>query len=223
MPDSVIIYICRPINSHEPYEIDEEDDNRVFIPESTINFIKTYAYIIAKRYIFEVTTGIKEYKSMLVENEFFNSMRIKIGDAFNNIDEFMSDTISTDVSSIDVLTTSNKLSKINSEREYLIERYRNALRSGQVDYEGRQRALYEQTIKSKNAEEDFISEKLKFTKLADEAENRKLENNHINNVLLRVRSVMVEMIERLRQGEMQPENIPTFNQLYNQVEDDLYG
>jgi hypothetical protein len=31
------------------------------------------------------------------------------------------------------------------------------------------------------------------------------------------------MIAKLRTGEIAPENIPNFNQLYSQVENELYG
>jgi hypothetical protein len=223
MPPSVIIYICRPITSHEPYEIDEEDDSRIFIPESLINFVKTYSYLIAKKYTFEVTTGIKEYKNILVENAFFNDIRVRIGESFRNIDDFMADTISTDIKSIDVLVTRNYLDKMKKEQEYLINRYRNALREGQKDYENRQRSLYEQLVRSKMSEENYEKEKNRFIKLSNESENRKLENDHINNVLMRVKSVMVEMIEKLKSGEMQPGDIPPFNQLYSQVEKEMYG
>jgi hypothetical protein len=217
------IYIGRPIISYDPYEIDDKEDKQVYIPESLINFVRTYNYVLAKRYTFEVSAGVKRYKNILVEDQYYKDMRVKITKALHTIEDLIADNLSTDISSTDVLTTNNYLDALDKDRNDIIDKYKAMGIQKQNNYEDEQRALYEQIIKTKKAETKYEEQKQHLLSQLNNISNIMAQNTELNNILLRVKDVMREMIGKLKAGQMMPDDIPSFDNLYDEVEKELYG
>jgi hypothetical protein len=217
------IYMGRPIISYDPYEIDSSNVKQVYIPESLINFVRTYNYVLAKRYTFEVSAGVKRYKNILVEDQYYKDMRVKIAKALRTIEDLVADNLSTDITATEVLTTSKYLDTLDKDRKELVDKYKALSIQKQNNYEDEQRALYEQIIKTKTAETKYEEQKQHLLSQLNGISNIMAQNNEMNNILLRVKDIMREMIGKLKSGQMLPDDIPTFDNLYDEVAKELYG
>jgi hypothetical protein len=217
------IYIGRPIISYDPYEIDSSNVKQVYIPESLINFVRTYNYVLAKRYTFEVSAGVKRYKNILVEDQYYKDMRVKVAKALHTIEDLVADNLSTDITATEVLTTSTYLDTLDKDRQELLDKYKALSIQKQNNYEDEQRALYEQIIKTKRAETTYEEQKQHLLSQLNGISNIMAQNNEMNNILLRVKDIMREMIGKLKSGQMLPDDIPTFDNLYDEVAKELYG
>jgi hypothetical protein len=217
------VYICRPIISYDPFEIEENDSKRVFIPESIVSQVRTYTYTLAKRYIFEVSAGIKRYKNILAEDKYINDMRVKIGNELRGIEDLVADNISTDIKSVDVLVTGKYLDTLDKERQELLDKYKTLSIQKQNNYEDEQRSLYEQIVKTKHAETKYEELRQILIGQLDDIAEKASQNEEMNNILLRIKDIMREMIAKLKSGEMLPDEIPSFDNLYEEAEEELYG
>jgi hypothetical protein len=222
LPENASVYICRPIISFDPLKISDNDNERVFIPESLIDFIKTYIYVEAKRYVFEISSGIKRYKNILEEDQYFKDTRRKITNKIKTIDDFVIDNISTEVEGIDILTTNLYLDNLDSERKRVLDQYKSFSIQKQNNYEDEQRSLYEQTVRAKEAEKKYEEQRvLLLTQLSD-ISNKVAQNNHINSILLEVENCIREILAKLKSDpKFENENIPTYEELYEEAENKL--
>jgi hypothetical protein len=218
---STVVYICRAITSFDPYEINNNDNDRIFIPESLIDTVRTYEYVLAKRYIFEVSTGVKKFKNILEEDQFFKDMRKKISEKMKSIDDFIADNISTDVSGVEVIVTNEYLIKLENLRNELIDDYKIFALQKRNSYEDDQRHLYEQIQKTKEAEIRYEEQRRLLNSHLEDLSNQIAQNTHINNILLGSKDVMMEMMNKLKSGQILPDDMPTFDELYDQVEKEI--
>jgi hypothetical protein len=221
MPANATVYFCRPIISFDPFEIDTQDSNRVFIPETLIDFVKTYVYVLAKRYVFEVSSGIKRYKNILAEDQYFKDTRVKISNKLKTIDDFITDNISTEIKGIDILTTNTILDEIDREKKKVLDQYKAFSIQKQMIYEDGQRALYEQTLKTAKAEKEYKEQKQLLENQLSDISNKEAQNAHINSILVEVKNNIRELLGILASDpRFENEHIPTFDELYEQVEND---
>jgi hypothetical protein len=223
LSNSTKVYICREIVSFDPYETNDNDTQRIFIPESLIDNVKTYEYVLAKRYVFEVNTGIKRYKNILVEDQFFKDIRSKISEKVRSINDFIADNVSTDAIGVDVLVTGDYLDKIEALRKEMIDNRLSFSIQKQNSYEDDQRSLYEQLVRTKEAERKYEDQRVLLISQLEDITNQITQNDHINSILTRVKDIMREMLAKLKTGQILPDDIPTFDDLYSQVENELYG
>jgi hypothetical protein len=220
LPSNATIYIGRHVRSFDPIEIDEQDNERAFIPETLIDYTKTYNYVRAKRYVFEISSGVKRYKNVLIEDNYFKDIRKKITDKLKTIDDFIIDDISTDVRGIDVLTTNTYLDELDKERQQLIEKYKTFIIQKQNNYEDEHRALYEQTIRAKEAETRYENKKTELMEQLKNIPNIAAENDRINNILIEVENCIYEILNILSSDpRFENENIPTYSELYERAQD----
>jgi hypothetical protein len=223
MPGNTTIYIGRPILSYDPFEVSTNDGERIFIPESLINYVNTYSYILAKKYIFEITSGVKRYKNVLEEDRFFKDIKPKIANNLKTLEEFVADNISTEINDVDVLVTNGYLDNLDKERIKLVNKYKAFTIQKQNNYDDEHRSLYEQIIKTQRAEKLYEEQRTALISQLTSISNLEAQNTHVNSILIRVKDVMREMIGKLKSGEMNPDDIPSFDDLYDQVEGEMYG
>jgi hypothetical protein len=223
LPANTTIYIGRLITSYDPFEVSDSDSERVFIPESLINYSVTYSYVLAKKYIFEITTGVKRYKNVLEEDKFFKEIKPKIVNKLKTLEDFVADNVSTEVKDVDVLVTNKYLDNLDKERTTLINKYKVFTIQKQNNYDDEHRSLYEQIIKAQRAEDRYEEQRASLISQLTSISNLEAQNTHVNSILVRVKDIMREMIGKLKSSEMSPNDIPSFDDLYDQVEGELYG
>jgi hypothetical protein len=220
LPNNAVIYIGKPIIAFDPYKISEEDTEKVFIPESLIDFSKTYNYITAKRYVFEIESGIKRYKNILEEDRYFKDIRGKISKKIKTIDDFVIDDISTDVKAIDILTTENYLDSLEKDRQKTLDQYKAFSIQKQSNYEDSQRSLYEQTIRAKEAERIYEERRALLLSQLSDISNKEAQNSHVNSILIHIENCIRELLGNLKNDpRFENENIPTFEELYEAAEE----
>jgi hypothetical protein len=220
LPSNSMIYIGRPVTSFDPVEISDQDNDRQFIPETLIDYMNTYLYVLAKRYVFEVSSGIKRYKNVLVEDRFFKDIRKKISDKFKTIDDFVADNISTEVKGVDILTTDVYLDSVEKEQKEIIDRFKAFSIQRQNNSEDAQRALYEQTIKAREAQNEYLKKKTELEMHLSDITAKEAQNIHINNILIEVEACIREVLGILSSDpKFEGENIPTFNELYDKAKE----
>lgn len=219
--DSTIIYIVNPITSFDPKEYDESAN--YFIPDSLVDYTKTYKYSEARRYNFTINTGVKKFDTVIDENDFFNESISKIIETIGDIDLFIADTVSADISYVDVLTTEGSLSSIENERLRLVENKNNAIKENAINREEQIDRLYKSIDEQRKSEKEYREAKYNIETQLSLINEMRVENENNRAILNEVRQIMIEMISRIQSGELLPENFPSFEELYNQVEEDLFG
>jgi hypothetical protein len=220
---STVIYICVPVISLDPYVLSDNESEKIYVSETLIDFVKTYQYVLAKKYNFLIYTGIKRYKNVLVEDQFFNDIRAKITKRLKTIEDFVADNITTEASSIDVAVTNEYLDELDSIRQSLIDSYKAFNLQKQNNYEDEHRNLYEQIAKASAAEKRYEERRQLLASQLTEVSKQYAENTHINNILIRSKEIMTDMMAKIKSGQILPDDIPTFGELYEQVEKELYG
>jgi hypothetical protein len=220
---STAIYIAYPITSLDPIETQRSDDKRVFLPESLIDFTKTYEYVSAKKYDFDISSGVKKFKNTLAENEFVKEIKVKIRKIINTMDEFIVDTISVEASSTEVLTTESYLKQLEKEKNELINLRNLSILQRETNLADNQLALYEQIHKEQEAQRKYEEQKIDLLQKLNNITAQEHQNTIINNILFKIKEVMREMISQIKSGRIEPENIPSFDELYEQIQRELYG
>jgi hypothetical protein len=220
---STTVYICVPVTSFDPYTISENESEKIFIPETLIDQVRTYQYILAKRYNFLVYTGIKRYKNVLVEDQFFNDIKSKIIKRLKTIEDFVADNITAEATGVDVIVTNDYLNDMDTLRQSLVDSYKAFNLQKQNNFEDEHRNLYEQIANATVAEKKYEERRLQLANQLIEVSNQYAENTHINSILSSAKEIMREMMDKLKSGQLLPDDIPTFDELYEKVEKELYG
>ena len=212
---STRIYVVRPIKSYDPTEVD--DETSYFIPESLVDFTKSYQYLEAKRYTFTVETGIKKFSDVIVEDEFYTEARTKISKAVGALGLFIADKVSTDVGYTDVLTTQTVLDTLDTTRENLISLQTAATKQEKDNTEQLERNLYIQINKAQESKNAYDSAEATLHSQLNTVKAQEIENNNLNIHLTAIKTEMVEIISQIRSGVYAPENFPTFDELWDKV------
>ena len=217
--NSTVIYVAKIIKQYDPVVV--ETDKKVFIPETLIDFSSTYKYANARRYKFDVTTGIKHFDSILDENDFFEKSTTGIRTALNNMDEFAADTIGVSISYDELITTKSELANIEASRQDIIDRRDMALKQAKDNREAMERNLYSKMKESESAAKSYESKRVELTKQINSINALQTQNEMENVALTSIKRIMIEMINKIRDGQLSPESFPTFDELYQQVKNEL--
>ena len=213
--NSTLIYVCQSIKEYDPVVIDE--DNKVFIPETLIDYSETFEYIEAKRYDFDVSTGVKSFNSILDENDFLESATELIRKSVNNIDHFVADSLSVRVHTTDVLTTQDKLDDIETERSRIVDNKNMALKQNKDNIEAKERNLYRKTKEAERSYKKYEDAREQIVSQMNSINALQALNEQENFNLTKIKNNMIEIINKIRDGEYSPESFPTFDELYDEV------
>lgn len=216
--DSTVIYVAKPIKRFEPVTVDVE--KKIFIPETLIDFSSTYKYANSRRYSFDVVTGIKHFDSILDENEFFDRSITNIRKAINNLDDFAADTIGVQVSYTDLITTRKELDSIESDRTAIINKRDMAMKQAKDNQEAMERNLYSKTKEAERSAFAYEEQRVELVSQINSINAMQAQNEVENIALGKIKRIMIEMINKIRDGQMSPESFPTFDELYQQVSEE---
>lgn len=213
--DSTVIYVAKPIKQFDPVTIDIE--KKIFIPETLIDFSETFKYSNSRRYSFDVVTGIKHFDSVLDENDFFERSISSIQKCINNIDDFAADTVGVQVRYTDLITTKQELDNIAKERKSIIDKRDMAIKQAKDNQEAMERNLYSKIKEAEKSAIDYEEQRVALTSQINSINSMQVQNELENIALTKIKKNMIEMINKIRDGQMSPESFPTFDELYQQV------
>ncbi len=213
--DSTVIYVAKPIKQFDPVIIDIE--KKIFIPETLIDFSETFKYSNSRRYSFDVVTGIKHFDSVLDENDFFERSISSIQKCINNIDDFAADTVGVQVRYTDLITTKQELDGIAKERKSIIDKRDMAIKQAKDNQEAMERNLYSKIKEAERSAIEYEEQRVELTSQINSINSIQVQNELENIALIKIKKNMIEMINKIRDGQMSPESFPTFDELYQQV------
>lgn len=213
--DSTVIYVAKPIKQFDPVTIDIE--KKIFIPETLIDFSETFKYSNSRRYSFDVVTGIKHFDSVLDENDFFERSISSIQKCINNIDDFAADTVGVQVRYTDLITTKQELDNIAKERKSIIDKRDMAIKQAKDNQEAMERNLYSKIKEAEKSAINYEEQRVALTSQVNSINSMQVQNELENIALTKIKKNMIEMINKIRDGQMSPESFPTFDELYQQV------
>lgn len=216
--DSTVIYVAKPIKRFEPVSVEVE--KKIFIPETLIDFSATYKYSNSRRYTFDVVTGIKHFDSILDENDFFDRSITSIRKAINNLDDFAADTIGVQVSYTDLITTKQELESVENDRKAIIDKRDMAMKQAKDNQEAMERNLYSKTKEAEKSAVAYEEQRVALVSQINSINAMQVQNETENIALGKIKRIMIEMINKIRDGQMSPESFPTFDELYQQVSEE---
>jgi hypothetical protein len=217
--DSTIIYIVKPIKSYDPTEVD--DDTKYYIPASIIDYTNSYQYIEAKKYNFEVKTDVRKLDSVLDEDTFIDSSESSIRKAVLNISDFAADTVSVDYDSTDVLTTQSVLDVMTANRDKLVTYRENADKQYRDNLEAKELNLYTKTQQVITAETEYETAKTSIISQVASVNSMQAANQEENEVLLKVKTIMEQIIVNIKAGTYSATDFPSFDELYAEAKQQI--
>lgn len=213
--DSTVIYTAKAIKQYEPEEVN--DEKSFFIPSSLIDYTKTYKYTNAKRYEFNIKAGLVKFDNVLAEDEFIKAVSNSIRKKFEDIEAFASDNLSIQALSTDVISTNEKLTSLESARKKAVDLKNQSAKQYQENIESMERNLYSKTIEMEKSKTEYEAQRVALLSQISEVNLLQSKNEQENLRLNKVKTVMIEMINRIKNGEFLPENFPDFQTIYDMV------
>lgn len=213
--DSTVIYTAKAIKQYEPKEVD--DEKSFFIPSSLIDYTKTHKYTDAKRYEFNIKAGLVKFDSVLAEDVFIKTVSNSIRKKFEDIEAFASDNLSIQALSTDVISTNEELVSLESARKKAIDLKNQSSKQYQENIESMERNLYSKTVEMEKSKSEYETQRVALLSQINEVNLLQSKNEQENIRLNKVKTVMIEMINRIKNGEFLPENFPDFQTIYDMV------
>lgn len=116
--DTTDIYICHPIKSTEPIEIDE--GSFIFIPNTIIDYPNVEEYKISTKYLFNIEGIWRNFELNSERLEFLNSLYNDIPIALNSISKICNDIISLSHTESEFLISEKSINASERERDIAI-------------------------------------------------------------------------------------------------------
>ena len=116
-----VIYICVPITSLEPFEIDI--DNKIYIPESIINLDKSSEYVKAYNINLNIYPIIKNLDTDDERDKYIENIKEKVKNRLIALIDFNSLGLEIDSSYAPIYLTTEDVTEINKERSDMYKEY----------------------------------------------------------------------------------------------------
>ena len=159
------IYICKLIDSLEPFNITEE---KVFIPETLINFETSAEYIECTNYNFEIYPIIRRFTSSDEKNIYEKEIVDKLKDRLHGLVDFANLDSQVNIGSDTIYLEREDIESIENNRSDALKRYvsrKSNMINTQMQKESQYNSLYSQ----------LASEKAKYERLNKELEDAKIK------------------------------------------------
>lgn len=116
-----VIYICAPIKSLEPFELDT--DSKIYIPESIIDMDKSSEYVKCHNITFTIYPIIKHFDDDSDRDKYLEEMSTKIKNRLTSLIDFNTLGIEADTSYTAVYMTTEEAESIEKERSDAYNKY----------------------------------------------------------------------------------------------------
>ena len=212
--DNTLIYICKPIISTDPIEIEEDDKERLYIPITMIERSKSFQYEPCKKFTFTVNTGTRRFETTIDENTYVQNAKKTIAQTLNTYEAFIGDNVSIDYSSKDVLSTKRICDKQEETRKAAYNEY-----LARITEQERLQELKNSNLSSsvKRMEEQFKKYQ-DATRLLNETSKKMQElynnNQMIEKTLNKIKEKLKTLIVQIRNGDIQANEIDSFEEFW---------
>jgi len=216
--DTTPIYIINLIENKSPVNVGEEN---IYIPETLIDFNKTYQYLIGSIPSYNITINPKYFKSTLQENNYSKLSNNAIVKALNSVEPFVADTISVAYSSTSALITQDILDKYNRDTKEQLEYIKLAKLQTRTNDETRLSELYLKKEEFERAKVDYENKVDEYNVLIGEIAIAQVEINRENQILSGIRNVMIEIIDQIKTEQISVTDFPSFYEIYESVKQSM--
>lgn len=161
---NTIIYICVPITSLNPFEIDSE--NKVYVPQSLINFKDTEEYIKSVKFYFTIGSLYRRYDSDEERDNFVTEVIDKIKKRLSGMIDMSLEEIEIEPTMKDTYLIKSKIDSIEEERSLMYKEHLSKVRET-LDINSEREKQYNETIYNLNtkiAEYDELNKALNLEK-----------------------------------------------------------
>ena len=116
--DETDIYICHPISSYDPFEVDT--GTFIFIPKSIIDFSKIDEYLPVTRFKFEIEGVRRHFDSSYETSQFIDDLNESIPNAIMEGTKLANDVLSLSNTQEEILILKSVIEKEEADRESYI-------------------------------------------------------------------------------------------------------
>ena len=169
------IYIGLVVDSLEPYSYTEE---KVFIPESLIDFDKSEEYIKVSKISFNIYPIVRKFSTETDRDEFIAKTKIELLNRIKGLIEFCNLDIEVESDYSDLYITKEEYDVLDTTRESVYKSFRkrmieldNAARIKEANYNTKLAELASKIKEYENAKQDMENTKNKYQGMIDLVEN----------------------------------------------------
>lgn len=145
---NTIIYICVPIKSLNPFEIDS--DNKLYVPESLINLEDSEEYIKSIKLDFSIGSLYRRYESEEERDKFISEITDKMKKRLDGMIDMSIDEIEIDTSFDETYLVKSKIESIEETRSNMYQEHLSKVRES-LDINSLREQKYNETLYSMNA------------------------------------------------------------------------
>lgn len=160
--NNTVIYICNTITSLNPFEVSIDD--KVYIPESLIDFDGTDEIVRTVKYDFTIGSIYRKYINTNEINTFKKEIIEKLKKRLSGMIDISINEIEIEVSNSDVYLTKEKIDSIENERSDLYKDYLSKQREN-IDINTTREKKYNETLYEMNAKINEYNELIKALEL----------------------------------------------------------
>lgn len=211
----ITIYVVNKIISIDPVTIEEKP---ILIPESLIDASSVVRLLSCKSFRLVSNDIVRFYDGPIEENEEQTKLLQQLNTQAREVDDLISERVEFVVENErEVIYDEDILQKMTEVREAELLKRGQMVISLARDRENEQNQLILDQRTAKEAKRDYDAQKTILLQKIAEAEAIRATNQQLNDGLNGVKSIIIEIMQRIRSGTYQPSELPSFEELYNQV------
>lgn len=192
--DETDIYICLPITSFDPPEVDEA--GYIHIPASIIDFNNCEEFKEVVRYQLNIEGVRRHFDTEYQRNEFLNKLDESVSNALNRETILANDILSISSTEEELIVQQSVIDKEEKERETYIQERENAIHEREVKDAEREMSYYERLAKLKAKEDEVEKNRSEYITLIKQGEVSKNIGAqfllNVNDLMNRIRDLYAQ-------------------------------
>jgi hypothetical protein len=218
---TTVVHLVHLFKTKDPFEMNS--DINVFIPDTIIDHAKCFEYKVGRKVSYGLDLGgYRHFPTITAENEFIKKSTNELITALGkHTESFIADVVSTEYSAYDVLLADSEIRAFQATERELLSFRRAAELQDRINTEQARNDLYEQKASMREEELKYIGYQARYQELTAALAGLQTSLQEENQILNGVRTVMVEMIDRIKAGEITVHDFPDFISIYNHVKEQL--
>ena len=191
--DETDIYICHPIASYDPFEVDT--GTFVFIPKSIVDFSKIDEYLPVTRFKFEIEGVRRHFDTSYETSQFIDDLNESIPNAIMEGTKLANDVLSLSNTQEEILVLKSVIDKEEADREsYIKIRENNKLAMKRAETEREMK--YITKMQNLNEREGIIKRK---ENIIDNNVKQSENSKTVSNAFLQMTNYYLERIQAIYQ------------------------
>jgi hypothetical protein len=216
------VHMVHLFKSKDPFELDSTIN--VFLPDTIVDNAGSREFKIGKKVSYALGLGgYRYFPEFGDENTFIKKSTAEIVKSLGNTESFVADIVSASYSAYDVLLEQSEIDAFEATTKQLLQFKKDAIVQERVNLEASRNELYEQKIKMIEAEKQHEDAQVRYHELTANLAGLQTSLQEENQILTGVKGVMIEIINQIKAGLLDPADFTNFIDIYNSVKNGLSG